>query len=212
MKKKILSNLNRKSKNILKIILENKLVSLLVLFLLIGMTTGSICAKFSDDNFIDNLDFLFASNFKIRAEQAMTDTFIASFTSSFVFTAILILMGLSAWGIFFIPFIPFFRGFGLGLIAGFLYSNYGLKGIIFHILVLLPGVFISSIGIIIESKESISLSAKIISQLSPHTILTNKWKNFKIYFMRSGFVFIILAIASFIDMIFNELFAGLFKF
>ena len=92
MKKKILSNLNRKSKNILKIILENKLVSLLVLFLLIGMTTGSICAKFSDDNFIDNLDFLFASNFKIRAEQAMTDTFIASFTSSFIFTAILILM------------------------------------------------------------------------------------------------------------------------
>ena len=212
MTKKILLSLNQRRKNILKIILENKLISMLVLFLLIGMITGSICAKFADNDFIDSLDFLFASNIKIRAEQALVDTFISSFTSSFVFTAILILMGLSAWGIFLIPFVPFFRGFGLGLIAGFLYSSYGFKGILFHILVLLPGIFVSSIGIIIESRESLNLSVKIISQLSPHGVLMSNRQNLKIYFMRSGYVFIILALASFIDMIFNSLFVGLFKF
>ena len=212
MKEKILLNLDQKRKNMLRLILENKLVSLLVLFLLVGMTMGSICAKFADNDFIDSLDFLFASNLKTRAEQAMVDTFVASFTSSFVFTAALILMGLSAWGIFLIPFVSFFRGFGLGLIAGFLYSSYGFKGILFHILVLLPGIFVSSIGIIIESRESLNLSAKIISQLSPRGILSGNRQNIRTYFMRSGYVFIILAVASFIDMTFNSLFIGLFKF
>lgn len=212
MKKKVISNLKQKKKNIFKIISKNKLIFLLILILLVGMITGTICAKFANDNLIDNLDFLFASNIKTRSEQSMIDTFVASFTSSFVFTAILILMGLSVWGIIFIPIIPFLRGFGLGLIAGFLCSNYGFKGILFHILVLLPGVFISSIGIILEARESIKLSARIIASLSPHGNISNQWQNLKIFFIRSGYIFIILAVSSIIDMIFTALFSGLFKF
>lgn len=212
MKKKIISNLKQKKKNIFKIISKNKLISLLVLILLIGMITGTICAKFANDNLINDLDFLFASNLKTRSEQSMIDTFVASFTSSFVFATTLILMGLSIWGIVFIPFIPFIRGFGLGLIAGFLCSNYGLKGILFHILVLLPGVFISSIGIVLEARESIKLSARMTASLSPHGNISNKWQNLKTFFMRSGYIFIILAISSIADMIFTALFSGLFKF
>ncbi len=212
MKKKIISNLNQKRKTFLKLILENKLLSILIIILLSGMIVGTICTKFSDEDLTEKLDFLFASSLKARLGQSMIDTFIASFTSSFIFTATLIFMGLSIWGIALIPIVPFIRGFGLGLIAGFLYSHYGFKGVLFHILVLLPGIFLSSIGIILESKYSLNLSSRIISTFSSKRMSENSRKTLKIYFLRSSYIFIILAISSFIDTILNTLFVGLFHF
>lgn len=214
MRKIIISGLfQRKNHNgIVKFIRENKLISLLTLFLICGMVLGAASARFANDNMIENMDFLFASNFKVRASQSLFNTFAASLTSSFIFVICTFLMGLSVWGVVPIPIIPLFRGVGLGLTAGFLYSNYGFKGFAYHLIVLLPGILISAAAIILEAKEAIFFSLKLASTISPKSSPEKMWTKFRMYLLHTGYVFIISVVASIIDTLFTVLFAGWFNF
>ena len=214
MKGIVVSNFRGKVKKheMIKVIKENKLTVLLLVFLFAGMIFGAISARFAGDEILENLDFLFASNFRVRASQPAFATFAASLTSSFIFVFCLFLLGLSAWGILIIPLIPFFRGLGLGLTAGFLYSTYGLKGVAFHLIVLLPGVFLSAAAIILQSKESLVFSARLASKILPKGVLDRLWPSFQLYLLRTGYIFIILVFSAAIDLFFTAVFAGYFTF
>lgn len=217
MKRIIFSNLvigKKKTsvKAIMNLIGKNKLFSLLVLFLLVGMAFGAYYARFADENTLINLDFFLASNFKMRTDPSIITTFMVSLTSSFIFILTAFLMSLCVYGTVLLPLLPFYRGFGIGLTAGYLYSTYGLKGIGFHFLVLLPGVFISAVGIIMSTRESILLSIKLAEKVFPNSNLDKVWPNFKSYLKKSGYIIIILCIAAGIDLIFSGIFAKMFSF
>jgi stage II sporulation protein M len=113
----------------------------LSLLLLAGLAVGAVFARNSGADLLERLDFLFAGNFKARATASFLSIFSASFASAFLFIFACFLCGLSMWGIFFIPFILFFRGLGLGLTSGYLYAVYGGIGILFNLVVILPGAF-----------------------------------------------------------------------
>lgn len=191
--------ISNKHRRLLSLIRENKIVSLLVMFVLLGVIFGSVSARFADENMLLNMDFLFASNFKARTHQSFLDVFLSSLTSSFVFVLFLFLMGSSIWGFIFIPGVPFFRGFGMGIAAGYLYMTYGLKGVLFHFAVLLPGAFISMLGIIISSKSSMDFSSKLASKIMPNSNYDKLWPDLKDYITKIGYVFIILVISSIAD-------------
>ena len=198
--------------SIIRLIKKYKLLTLIALFLLSGMTFGTFCVGLAGESTIESLDFLFASNFKVRSQQSLFEIFSTSLTSSFVFVAVMILLGLSAWGILAIPAVLFFRGFGLGLTAGFLYANYGIKGFLYHLIVLLPGVILSSVAILMHARESLIFSARILSRILPRGNIDRLWERAKLFFLRTGYVLIILAASSLIDMLFTMLFSGYFNF
>ena len=213
--KMILFSGRRKDKSktsFISLIKKYKLLTLIALLLLSGMIFGTFCVGFAEENTIESLDFLFASNFKVRSQQSLFEIFSTSLTSSFVFVALMTLLGLSVWGILAIPAVPFFRGFGLGLTAGFLYSNYGIKGFLYHLIVLLPGVIISSVAILIHARESLVFSARLMSKILPKGNIDRLWERTKLYFLRTGYVLIILAASSLVDMLFTMLFSGYFNF
>lgn len=201
-----------KQTNFKKVFTKNKPIFLLALFLLLGILLGTMLIKFADKNLIKFVNTLFLSDFKERLTRPLLDVFISSVSASFVFILIAFFMGLSMWGFILAPAIPFVRGICIGLCESYLYSVYGLKGICFHSLVFLPGIFISSLAVLLITKESIKISNKFYS-----AIFSKEESNFekvyiKKYTLQSGFITVIILISSMIDLASSLLFSKFFTF
>lgn len=201
-----------RNKEITYFIKNNKLLIFLSIILILGMIFGALGIKFIKLDTIKKLDFLFATDFSERTSQPKVYTFIASFSSSYIFTLLILIMSLSFFGSITIPIIIFFRGVGLGITSGYLYLIYGLKGIAYHILILLPGIFISSIAILLISSHAIKFSIKFASKITPKPTEDRLWPKLTEYFKKCSYLSIILIFSSIIDMIEMILFSKFFNF
>lgn len=181
---------------------------LLAFFFLAGMIIGAVYARNADSKSLENLDFLFAGNFKARESATFLSIFTASFASSFLFVLACFLCGLSMWGIFFIPFILSFRGFGLGLTSGYLYAVYGGKGILFNLMIILPGAFVCCFSILLAAREGIRFSRLLVSCGARATDRSR----LKLYALHFGTVLGITFISAGIDLLLSACFGGLFSF
>ncbi len=129
--------------------------------LLLGVIFGAVTSKNTDANTFRQLDFILRTNYDIKDTQGIWFSFIASFASSTVFLFFLLLMGLSVWGSFLTIAVPFFKGYGYGIATGVLYGNYGLYGILYNVLIVLPGAFLSAIIIVAATKVSFQNSVSL---------------------------------------------------
>ncbi|MFU0833338.1 MAG: Stage II sporulation protein M [Oscillospiraceae bacterium] len=184
-----------------------ELVMLAIVFLA-GMFMGAIYARHADIHALERLDFLFAGNFKARMTEPLISIFTASFASAFLFVFICFLCGLSIWGMFLIPFIPFFRGFGLGLTAGYLYACYGGRGVLFTLTVILPGAYFCCLAILLAARNGIVFS-HLLASVNSHKVNHTK---LKIYILQFGIVLSIVFLASLIDLLLSVCLGGLFSF
>lgn len=191
---------------------KHALLVLLVGAMVAGMVVGAVTARQADDNLLRTLDFLFNGNYQARAEQTMASTFAASLASSFVFVLLCALMGLSLWGAFLVPAVPFFRGFGFGLTAGYLCASFSWKGLAFYACVMLPGMFLSAIATVLAAREASRFSSALIARGFPGSDSNYSVKGMQLFFIRNGFVLILSAFAAVLDMALAAFFAGLFVF
>ncbi len=191
---------------------NNKIFIFLILCMISGMILGSISVGTISMEIIHKLDFLFLNDFKERINSSGLDIFISSFSSLAVFAVVTEMCALSFWGSAVIPLINFFRGLGFGITSGYLYLIYGLKGIAFYILILLPGIFISSIGFILFSVEGIKFSIKFARKILPKGSSDELWEEFKKNIRNSGYSMIILLVSSIIDTGFMAMFSRFFEF
>ena len=192
---------------------KNKVFTAMIIFFIIGIFLGSAMVKFSSDKQIEDITSLFLSSVKNRAEGQFLNIFIKSLSSYFIFVLISFALGLTLWG-FMVSFsVVFFRGFGLGVSAGYICMAYGFKGILFYLAILLPGIFLSSLAIILMVKESIAFSYKFFSAsvLHKHAEIFSKL-DLSIYIKRTGCILTMILAAALIDILFNYLFARFFVF
>jgi Integral membrane protein DUF95. len=192
--------------------LDGKLVISFAIVLLLSMIFGSIYANYINLNIIKKLDILFLSDFDNRNNQGIIYTFISSFSSNFLFWLEMAFLSTSLFGIILTPLILIFRGVGLGLTAGYLYLIYSFKGVVFYILVLLPGIFISSVCFIFMLINSEKFSIKVTKQFISKSPQQPLREDMIIYIKKSSFILFALAISSICDMIFMKLFSCLFTF
>jgi stage II sporulation protein M len=190
----------------------NYVLVLFSVFLISGMIFGAIFARNAGFTALNKLDFLFYSNFKTRAVQPFASVFSASFASSFLFILFCFLCGLSMWGMFMIPAILFFRGFGLGLTSGYLYAAYGSNGILFNLAVILPGAFVCCLAILLAAREGTRFSRRIASYGTSTQSGTISRANMRLYLLRFGAILGIAFLAALIDLFFSACFAGMFSF
>jgi len=121
---------------ILQIFRQQFLLVFLGLFLIAGLILGVIFIRNADYSLLKTLDFVFFSNVKARSALPVLSIFVASLASSFLFLLFCFLCGLSIWGAYCVPLAPLFRGFGMGITAGYLYAAYGFQGFLFHLAVI----------------------------------------------------------------------------
>ena len=181
---------------------QNKLLVFLSVCLLLGIFCGSMLMKFANENTLKFINILFSSDLQERATKSNLDFFITSLSSTFLFLVISFFMGLSLYGFTFATFIPFLRGVCIGMSEVYLYSSYGLKGLLLHSLMFLPGAFISLISILLATKEAIRMSNKLSSFAFSADNLDISFK-LKRYFIRSGCIAIFAVISTVVDFIVN---------
>ena len=188
---------------------DNRKTVLLSLLFLTGMAFGAVYARSAGSEVLETLDFLFAGNFRERSSGPAQTVFFASFASSFLFLLFCFLCGLSMWGAFLLPFVPAFRGFGLGLTSGYLYASYGGKGILFNLAVILPGAFFSCLSIVLAAGEGMRLSRAVAGHGTGAGVNGSKVKR---YSLRFGAYLGLAFFSALCDLLFAACFGGLFSF
>lgn len=194
---------------ILETLRMNRGVCFLAVVFLAGMIIGSVYARGAGYGSLQRLDFLFASNFKARASMSFLSVFTASFASSFLFVFACFLCGLSMWGILPVPLLILFRGFGLGLTSGYLYSVQGWKGAGYYLLVLLPGACLCSLAILSAALEGMKCSYAFISRgkrQSGEAIFSQE------YLLQFGKILGWIFAAAVLDTALSALFGSMFSF
>ena len=131
-----------------------------VLFLA-GMAGGAFLSGIVGQGALSHLDFLFQTDFQMRMSDPFLGGFVSSAASSFLLMLFCYLCGMALWGMPLLPTAPILRGVGVGLIAGHLYTGYGMSGICFFLFVLLPGSLISSCGIFLAVQENWNFCRRI---------------------------------------------------
>lgn len=196
----------------MRIFRQQFLLVFLGLFLIAGLILGAIFIRNADYSLLKTLDFVFFSNVKARSALPLASIFVASLASSFLFLLFCFLCGLSIWGAYCVPLAPLFRGFGMGLTAGYLYAAYGFQGFLFHLAVILPGAFICLIAILIASRESMLFSKKIHLGKKTEEQETQPKNNVRHFFVRFSILTGILMIGALVDVLTTVCFSGLFVF
>ena len=184
----------------------------LSILLLLGMVLGTISISAVNMDFIYKVDFLFLNDFKERIASSNLEIFTSSLLSLSFFSLLIEFVTLSFFGALLIPVLIAFKGLGIGMTAGYLYLIYGLKGIAFYILILLPGIFVSSIGLIIFAAESFKFSCKFAKKIFPKSDGISIWNEFKNYIHKIGCAFVIMLFSSLLDVGFMAMFSRFFEF
>ena len=197
---------------ILQIFRQQFLLVFLGLFLIAGLILGVIFIRNADYSLLKTLDFVFFSNVKARSALPVLSIFVASLASSFLFLLFCFLCGLSIWGAYCVPLAQLFRGFGMGITAGYLYAAYGFQGFLFHLAVILPGAFICLIAILIASRESMLFSKKIHLGRKTEEQEAQPKNNVRHFFIRFSILTGILIIGALVDVLTTVCFSGLFVF
>ncbi len=186
------------------------IVFLILLFL--GIAIGAVHGQKGDTALMNRLDFIFLTNFDIRCTQGVLSSFISSFATAFIFLIVIFLLGLSMWGEILIAAIPFFKGYGYGLSVGYLYCMYGFYGIMYNILIILPGAFLCSVIIAAASQEAFRNSLKFASCCIRSSTSENLNMQTKKYIVSMLWCLFLAAISSLADMLFSLCFSWIFDF
>lgn len=127
-----------------------------------GLVLGSVCVSGFDEKTLKALDFLFTTNLPEKLKGGFAGAFFASFASGFLFLSAAVFCSLSLFGAVCLPFIAFFKGFGIGVSAAYLVMNYGVKGALFYLFVILPGVFVFTMILVYELSAGLSFNKKML--------------------------------------------------
>ncbi|MGN1113460.1 MAG: hypothetical protein ACI4RP_09665 [Acutalibacteraceae bacterium] len=189
------------------------LMIFLAAFLSAGIVCGCILAQYGDEQTMKSLDFIFISNFKGRIEQGLFEGFKASMSAYFLFYIMSLLLGLSLWGMIGIPAVMALKGIGAGLCAGYLISAYSFQGAVFYVIVMLPGLFLSSLSLILQCKHSFRLSQRLWRYFSPlKKNLEQEKPELLPFFQKSSVILLLTAAGAIVDVLFTAFFSHMFTF
>ncbi len=178
---------------------------------LLGSLIGSILVGRLD--FLENHSAERISQFCIIRESGkLFPLFYDSITAFLPSYIICFLCGTSVVGCVAAPLLLLYSGILQGSLSGYLYSSYGLEGIMFFALIILPATVFFAFGLILLAKLSFGFS----TTLSRICIKTNKpvniYADFKSFCMSSIVVFIFSAAAVIFDCGMSALFIRFFHF
>lgn len=182
------------------------------ILLLSGLLIGVLVAKNGNESILDQVSRMFDSFYSVRENQSIGASVINSLKVSCAFWLINVLFGLCIIGIPFVTVIPVIRGLGIGLVTGYIYSIYGIKGIGYCFLITFPGALISFIALIYAVSDSFKMSLYTLSSCVNSGAPKGGAEKIKIFAVRQIFYLMLFAVSAFIDGIVNKLFAGVFNF
>lgn len=184
----------------------------LVLTVVIGAAAGAVGGKYADEGLMKQLDIVFLTNFRMRSDSGALSVFAASFAANFIFLLVVFLAGLSLWGECLVVFVPFLKGYGYGLTMGYAYGTFGLSGILYNLLIVLPGAFIFAFVISAAVRESFSNSLMLVRIFRQKTVSEDPAVCVRRYLLTMIWFLFLSAVTSGVDMLCSIMFSWLFDF
>lgn len=179
---------------------------------ILGIVLGSLSLKSASSDTLNALDFLFVTNLENRLSLTAFEVFYASFASDFVFVFAVFLLNFACWGVFVLPLICAFKGFGVGISSAYMFTKFGVTGIGFYILVILPGTVMFLLCFITALKEAFIGSFNLLKAYFPSSRDGLLHRYVKTYLYRNFVILLFVVLAAIIDMIFWVIFANMFNF
>lgn len=185
---------------------------ILLLFFICGLFCGTFIFRSADSGMTSALSDYVSENLIQRQEYSFFKILCASLVSLMPFFLSVFLLGLSPIGPVLIPVTLLLRGSGIGLISGYLYKTYEIKGIAFALLILMPVFLFSSFVLLLAGCESLKFSGALFRAFSIKAEPVAFGSDFRIYLSRYLFYLLLVLVCAFTDTIFSVAFIRFFEF
>lgn len=190
---------------------KNYIFIAIVLLFIVGMVYGTLLIKSQPVNLLKQLNIITKEYASSHRTESVLVLMVNSFFSSMLFLVIPYLLGYSAIGQVGTLFVPLFKGLGLGATLGHLYLTYGLKGIGYSALIIVPQTAIALFAIIIACRESIKLSNLFFVSILPDREKVVTSNTVKMYNIKFIILLIFIVVSAIVDATFVALFSGMFQ-
>lgn len=199
----------RKKEAFIKLIIENNGLLLIFLFLILGLVFGTLSNKIGF-SFNENI---FTNYLSLRQNEAFFSIFFNVLLELLPYIAVCFFAGTCMAGSFIVPAVVFYRGYVIGTMLGHLYLTHGLYGIVFNVIIVIPAVCISCMGIILMSREAFLFSLALMKLVFPGKAEGKSlFNDFMLYCKRQLLIVLLFVLASVVDAIFSIAFISFFNF
>ena len=203
--------LNFKRFRLLDYVTQNKLLILLCVIYIIGIVIG--CVALSEDNWILKFAKTFLNDFiNLHTGATFFNKLLNCFLRYFSVLVLCFLTGASMLGVALTPFITLWLGIFFGAISSRLYTLYGIGGIAFNAIIIIPPVVLFVLVCFFAAKHSIEFSLTIAKLTLPHSKPMNLFVGFKNYCSKYLIFLIFILVSSILEIVLNLLFLKFFNF
>ena len=197
------------SKNLISVINENNILVFMVFAFLLGELIGVLIFKQKNqEGTFYSTEF---KSFLSGYEGGFGAIFFSSLLSVLLSAAVLFLSGTSMAGSILTPIILLLRGVNIALVSSYLYAHYGLNGIIFNILIIIPPAVLEGLALTLSAREAFGFSLSIARLALPNKGAVTLDNDFKIYCLRQLFILIFYLLSVIIKVIMVLSFYSFFK-
>ena len=204
------SRIKNNKTSLLEAINQNNSLIFMAFSLLLGFLAGVLI--FKTKNTVEGYyskEFILLYN-KLNAGFVLV--FLNSFLEQLPFAAAIFLSGTCMVGAVLVPSTLLIRGAVYGTVMAYTYFSYGLFGVVFSLLILIPSAVISSVGIILSGREALGFSLSLARLALPDTKKPRIEQDFKLYSIRQIFVLVFFVSSAFIQALMSTSFISFFNF
>lgn len=188
----------------------NWLMYLLVVLFFIGLVIGSFSVKNSENFFVAKLSDYYMNYLQEKSTYSFLSIFLNTFLLSLTAVTASFFVGLCAVGVPFVAAIPAISGVIIGVVSGYIYESFLLKGLGYCAIIIFPAAAIAVGAIIFSCKESMLMSKNMLALLGNGRI--SQQQSFKKYCLKFLIYVSVCAFGALIEAMLSNLFADLFIF
>ncbi|MCI8360968.1 MAG: hypothetical protein HFE86_06505 [Clostridiales bacterium] len=190
----------------------NRKLLVLALAYIAGMLIGVLVMRGAGEGLVKSVEASFSAYVAQRQSQPFGMTFLYALFSSLAFFVAAFICGICVVGAPGAFLIPCFKGLGLGLTTGYIYAVYGMKGMAFSALLLIPPNLVSALALLLACRESWGFSLMLFRGVLPGASALTLRGDFKMYCLRYLFILGILLLACLLDAGLSAAFIRFFRF
>lgn len=209
MRKGIIVNL--KKLKLFDYVTLNKIFIVLCAVFIAGLAIGSIVFS-KNKQLLQYTESFFKSYISVHSDNAFIKKFLLCFLRYLIVLILYFLSGSSMFGVAVTPFITVWQGILFGSVSSYLYGTYGLSGIAFNAIILIPSAVIFTVCCFFAARYSIDFSLSLAKLTLPRSKPCSLYINFKNYCGKYLIFMALSLMCAIIDVVLNLLFLKFFNF
>lgn len=154
-----------KSKKLSEIIKSGYVFALMFAAYIVGMVVAVLLLKENEKVFSAAVAAF--GEFSDKRTGGFLSVFFSALVDSLPAMLAVFISGTCIVGAAIIPFFVFYRGFCYGLLAGYLYSQFAMNGIIYSLLFIIPPSLIGAFALFFSAKQSYGFSLLLAGHIFP---------------------------------------------